>query len=147
VSQTSLPNPSSVLMVINQGVNTNSNFYCGNVVMQSGVYWWQGASADIAGATIPPNWDADANSSTGDDYSGNLNGYGPFSSLPRFRFTGPSANVVWGDGHAKAKRKGALSWCTDMFVAGGLVDPYNPGNYDDHLAFAAGGSCAGYQQG
>ena len=144
VSQTSLPSAAGTLMVVDQGVNTNSGFLSGNLVMQSGVYWWQGASADIRGATIPPAWDSDSNSPTGDDYSGNINGIGPFSSLPRFRFAGPAANVVWADGHAKAKHKGALSWCTDMFVAGGLVDPYNPGSYDDSYAFGAGQSCAGY---
>jgi prepilin-type N-terminal cleavage/methylation domain-containing protein/prepilin-type processing-associated H-X9-DG protein len=148
VSETTLPNPAGTLMVVDQGVNTASDFLSGNLVMQSGVYWWEGTNAAmIAGATIPPAWDSDSSSTTGDDYSGNLNGIGPFSSLPRFRFSGPSANVVWGDGHAKGKRKGALSWCTDMFVSGGLVDPYNPGNYDDHLSFGAGQACAGYSQG
>jgi len=148
VSETNLPGPAGTLMVVDQGVNTNSAFLCGNVVMQSGNYWWQGAGAAIAGATIPPAWDSDSNSSAGDDYSGNLTGIGPFSSLPRFRFSGPSANVAWGDGHAKAKRKGALSWCTDMFVSGGNVDPYpSSAPYDDSYAFNAGEACAGYQPG
>jgi prepilin-type N-terminal cleavage/methylation domain-containing protein/prepilin-type processing-associated H-X9-DG protein len=146
VSQSNLPSVAAVLMLVDQGVNTNSGWLSGNLVMQSGVYWWQGAGAMIRGATIPPNWDCDCNAQGGDDYSGNLAGNGPFSSLPRFRFTGPSANVTWGDGHAKSKHKGALSWCTDMFVPGGLVDPYNPGSYDDSYAFNAGQSCAGYQQ-
>ena len=146
VSQTGLPNASATLMTVDQGVNTNSNFLSGNVVMQSGVYWWQGAGAAIRGATIPPAWDSDANSPSGDDYSGNLTGIGPFSSLPRFRFAGPSTDVVWADGHAKAKHKGALSWCTDMFVAGGYVDPYSPGAWDDNYAFNPGSSCAGYTQ-
>ena len=148
IPTTSLPKPAATLMVVDQGVNVNQNWLSGNVVMQSGVYWWQGASAAIRGATIPPNWDADANSSYGDDYSGNLNGYGPFSSLPRFRFAGPSINIEWADGHAKTKHKGALSWCSDMFVSGGFVDPYAaaPGPYDDSSSFNAGGVCAGYQQ-
>jgi len=146
-SQSSLPHPSSVLMVVNQGVNVDPGFLSGSIVMQSGVYWWQGANAKIAGATIPPAWDSDADGPSGDVFDGNLNGLGPFSSLPRFRFTGPSANVAWGDGHAKAKRKGALSWCTDMFVAGGYVEPYaSSAPYDDSYSFTAGNSCAGYQQ-
>jgi prepilin-type N-terminal cleavage/methylation domain-containing protein/prepilin-type processing-associated H-X9-DG protein len=147
VTESALPAPSAVLMLVNQGVNTSPDFLCGNVVMQSGVFWWGGGPDEvILGATIPPAWDSDSSSNTGDDYSGNVNGIGPFSSLPRFRFTGPSANVAWGDGHAKGKRKGALSWCTDMFVPGGFVDPYNPSEYDDHLAFNAGGACAGYPE-
>lgn len=55
-----------------------------NAYMQSGVYWWQGASANILGATIPANWDSDNGQVP--DYSGSLTGIGPYSSLPRFRF-------------------------------------------------------------
>jgi prepilin-type N-terminal cleavage/methylation domain-containing protein/prepilin-type processing-associated H-X9-DG protein len=146
VSQTGLANPSGTLMIVDQGVNTSSAFNSGNLVMQSGNYWWQGAGAAIKGATIPPAWDSDASSSTGDDYSGNLTGIGPFSSLPRFRFSGPSTNIAWADGHAKAKHKGALSWCTDMHVNGGFVNPYNTAHPDDSDSFNAGGSCAGYTQ-
>jgi prepilin-type N-terminal cleavage/methylation domain-containing protein len=149
VSQTALPGPSGTLMVVDQGVNTNPAYLSGNIVMQSGNYWWQGATAAIRGATIPPAWDSDASSASGDDYSGNLTGIGPFSSLPRFRYSGPSTNVIWADGHAKAKQKGSLSWCTDMFVAGGNVDPYagNTGPWDDSYAFNAGEACAGYTPG
>ena len=143
VSQTGLPGPANTLMVVNQGVDTS--FYdSGNVVLQSGVWWWQGASATIKGATIPPNWDTD--SAVHDQYDGNLNGVGPYSSLPRFRWAGPSVNIAWSDGHAKAKHKGALSWCTDMHVSGGFVDPYAPGAWDDGYAFNAGQACAGYPQ-
>ncbi len=69
------------------------------------------------------------------------------SPLPRFRFSGPTANVAWADGHAKSKQKGAVSWCTDFFVAGGYVDIYNPGSYDDSYTFNPGGVCAGFQPG
>jgi hypothetical protein len=130
-------------MVVDQGVDT-SYYDSGNLVLQCGVWWWQGAGAMIAGATIPPNWDAD--SPVHDDYSGNLALLGPYSSLPRFRFSGPSTNIAWSDGHAKAKHKGALSWCSDMFSAGGYVDPYNAGAWDDDYAFQAGQSCAGYSE-
>ncbi len=146
VSQSSLQTPAATLLILDQGVNTNSGFLSGNVVIQSGVWWWQGAGAAIAGATIPPNWDCDCNSPSGDDYSGNLAGFGPFSSLPRFRFTGPSINVTWSDGHAKSKHKGALNWCTDMYNQGGYVDPYDANQWDDSYAFDPGGSCAGYPQ-
>lgn len=143
VSQSALPKVAGTLMLVDQGVDTSS-YQSGNIVMQSGVYWWQGAGAVIAGATIPPNWDAD--SPLHDQYDGNLNGVGPYSSLPRFRFAGPSANVVWADGHAASKHKGALSWCTDMFVQGGIVDPYNPTSYDNSYAFNPGQACAGYPE-
>lgn len=142
VSQSQLPRVASTLMIVNQGLDT-SDYASGNIVMQGGVWWWQGASAAIKGATIPPKWDND--SSIHDDYSGDLNGVGPHSSLPRFRFT-DAVNVGWTDGHTKAKKKGALSWCTDMFVPGGIVDPYNPDSYDNAWAFTPGNSCAGYDQ-
>ncbi|RYG34723.1 prepilin-type N-terminal cleavage/methylation domain-containing protein [bacterium] len=141
VSQSTLPRVAGTLLLVNQGVDT-SNYASGNVTMQSGVYWWQGAGAAIRGATIPPKWDSD--SSVHDQYDGNLDGAGPYSSLPRFRYT-KSANIAWADGHAKAKRKGALSWCSDMFVRGGIVDPYD-GGFDNSWAFSAGNSCAGYDQ-
>jgi len=144
VSQTTLPKPAGTLMLVNQGVDT-SNYASGNVVMQSGSYWWRGAGANIKGATIPPNWDAD--SAVHDKYDGNLNDVGPYSSLPRFRYSG-IANVAWSDGHAKGKKKGSLSWCSDMFVKGGMVDPYGgAGPYDDSYEFNAGAACAGYDQG
>lgn len=142
VSQSNLAKPAGTLMLVNQGVDT-SNYASGSVIMQGGVWWWQGAAAAIKGATIPPNWDSD--SSAHDDYSGDLNGVGPYSSLPRFRYN-KTANVAWADGHAKAKRKGALSWCSDMFVKGGIVDPYSPTSLDNSWAFGAGNSCAGYDQ-
>jgi prepilin-type N-terminal cleavage/methylation domain-containing protein/prepilin-type processing-associated H-X9-DG protein len=143
VSQTMLPKPASTLMLVNQGLDT-SDYASGNVVMQSGVWWWQGAGAFIHGATIPPKWDND--SALHDDFSGDLNGVGPHSSLPRFRFT-EAANITWADGHAKAKKKGALSWCSDMYVKGGFVDPYSSADqYDNNWAFGAGAACAGYDQ-
>ncbi len=52
MSQTQLPGPSGTLMFINQGVNTNSNFTAGNLIMQGDVYWYAGASANIRAA--PP---------------------------------------------------------------------------------------------
>ncbi len=145
VSQTQLAKPAGTLMLVNQGIDT-SDYKSGNVVMQSGGYWWKGAGANIKGATIPPKWDGDF--ANHDQYDGNLNGNGPYSSLPRFRFNG-TANVAWADGHAKAKKKGALSWCSDMFSKGGLVDPYNLSNGDADNAsyFNAGNVCAGYDQG
>ncbi len=142
VSQSQLPRVASTLMIVNQGVDTN--YGDGNIVLQSGVYWWQGGGAVISGATIPPNWDAD--SGVHDSYSGDLNGLGPYSSLPRFRWAGPSTNVVWSDGHAKSVHKGALSWCMYMYVQGGIVDPYSSTAYDDSWAFQPGAACAGYSQ-
>jgi len=148
-SQTQLPGPSGTLMVVDQGVNTNTNFFAGSEIMQSGNWWWQGCGAMIKGATIPPAWDSDGNSPTGDVFDCNLNGPGPFSSLPRFPYSGPSTNVVWADGHAKTRQKGQLSWCTDMFVQGGYVDPYAGGSgpYDDSYSFSPGLACAGYTPG
>jgi len=141
VSQTTLPAIAGTIMIVDQGVDT-SNYASGNVVLQCGVYWWQGCGATIAGATIPPNWDAD--SPVHDQYTCDLSGVGPYSSLPRFRWSGPSVNVTWADGHAKSKQKGALSWCTDMFVKGGFTDPYDANQWDDSYAFGAGN--AGYPE-
>ena len=145
VSQTQLPKPAGTLMLVDQGVDT-SDYASGNVIMQSNNYWWQGCGAAIKGATIPPKWDGDF--ATHDQYDCNINGNGPYSSLPRFRYSG-IANVAWADGHAKGKKKGALSWCSDMFVKGGYVDPYPgaTGPYDNSYAFDAGQACAGYDQG
>jgi prepilin-type N-terminal cleavage/methylation domain-containing protein/prepilin-type processing-associated H-X9-DG protein len=146
VSESNLPGPAGTMMVINQGVNVDPNFTAGNLILQGDVYWYAGASANLRGATTPPAWDGDFDSPTGDVYDGNLTGFGPFSSLPRYRFNS-FANIAWADGHAKGKRKGSVSWCTDFFVAGGIVDIYNPGSYDDSYTFNAGGVCAGYTPG
>jgi len=147
-SQTQLPGPAGTLMIVDQGVNTNSGFLAGSLIMQSGNWWWQGCGAMIAGATIPPAWDSDGNSNTGDVFDCNLTGLGPFSSLPRFPYSGPSTNAVYTDGHAKSKHKGALSWCVDMFVQGGYVDPYaGAAPYDDSYSFGPGLACAGYTPG
>jgi prepilin-type N-terminal cleavage/methylation domain-containing protein/prepilin-type processing-associated H-X9-DG protein len=140
VSQTSLQRPAATLMLVTQGINVT--YGAGNPYIQSSEYWWGGASAGIHGATIPPNWDADPAT---DYYDGNLNENGPASALPRFRYT-LGANVAWGDGHAKYKKKGALSWCTDMFVLGSVIDPYNPSSLDDSSTFDTGQACAGYSE-
>jgi len=143
VSTTSLPHAATTLMAVDQGVDT-SNYASGSVIIQGGVWWWQGAGAGLKGATIPPKWDGDF--ANHDDYSGDLNGVGPYSSLPRFRYNGV-ANVAWADGHSKSKKKGSLSWCSDMYVQGGIVDPYAGGApYDNSWAFTPGNSCAGYDQ-
>lgn len=138
VSQTQLARPASTLMLTTVGINTT--YGSANPYMQSGFYWWGGAAANIVGGTIPPTWDADPGS---DDYSGSLTGNGPASALPRFRYSG-GANVSWADSHAKFKKKGALSWCTDMFVRGSYVNSYNPSAVDDNDLFNAGRPCAGY---
>ncbi|RYG86943.1 hypothetical protein EON77_02970, partial [bacterium] len=145
VSQTSLARPAGTLLLVNQGINTGPD-QSGNVIMESGSYWWKGAENKIKGATIPPKWDSDAGVTP--VYSSDLNGVGPYSALPRFRWNG-FANVAWADGHAKGKRKGALSWCSDMFNQGGMVDPYGgeAGPNDDSYEFNAGEVCAGYDKG
>jgi prepilin-type N-terminal cleavage/methylation domain-containing protein/prepilin-type processing-associated H-X9-DG protein len=142
-SQTQLPHAATTLMFTTTGIVLP--WGAANPYMQAGVYWWQGASANIIGATIPPKWDSD--NSTLPQWNGDVNGVGPYDSLPRFRFNGPSANVVYADGHAHGVRKGALSWCSAMFVAGSYVDSYAGGApWDDSYAFNAGQVCAGYTQ-
>jgi len=140
VSQSQLPRIANTAMLIPMGIATD--WGASNTYLQSGSWWWGGASSRIAGATIPPTWDADGNSSEVNDYSGNINGKGPAIALPRFRYTG-SVNVAWADGHAKSKKKGGLSWCNDMFVSGSNVNPYS-GDRSDSYEFNAGNICAGY---
>lgn len=136
MSQSNIPRIAATLMITTLG--TRSDYDQSNSYMQSGVWWWQGAAAMLEGATIPPTWTGDFGP---DDYSGSLTGNGPHSALPAFRYNG-IANAVWTDGHAKGKRQGAMSWCTDMFVSGSYVDSY--GGNDDSYAFNPGNSCAGY---
>lgn len=143
MSQTQLPKPAGTLMLTTLGIATDWN--SANVYLQSSEYWWGGAGHGIKGATIPPNWDADGPSSATNDYSGSLTGSGPAVALPRFRYN-LIANAAYGDGHAKGRRKGQLSWCVDMFVAGSTVNAYNPSSYDDSSTFNAGQDCAGYSQ-
>jgi prepilin-type N-terminal cleavage/methylation domain-containing protein/prepilin-type processing-associated H-X9-DG protein len=139
-SQTTLHRPAQTLMLAPQGVATD--WGAANVYLQSGSWWWGGAGTRIAGGTIPPNWDADGASSVVNDYSGNHAGKGPAVALPRFRFN-LVANIAYADGHAKGKRKGALSWCNDMFVQGSNVNPYSSDRADSY-EFNAGNICAGY---
>ncbi len=139
VSNTSLPRVAQTLMITTLG--TTAQYQQSNPYMQSGVWWWQGAGAAIAGATIPPQWSGDH---TQDDYSGSITGPGPASALPAFRFSGV-ANVGWADGHAKAVHQGGLSWCEYMFVPGAYVDSYGSPT-DDSWVFQPGNACAGYSQ-
>ncbi len=143
MGQSQLAKPAGTLMLVTVGISTD--WGAANTYMQSGYYWWGGAAAGIIGGTIPAKWDWDGPSSQNNDYSGKLTGYGPSNALPRFRFDG-IANVAWADGHAKAKRKGNLSWCNDMFVPGSTVNMYNPNARDDSSEFNAGGHCAGFSQ-
>ncbi len=142
MSQTQLAHAATTLMLTTVGVCIPYN--SANTYMQGGYYWWAGASENIPGATIPPQWDAD--SSTLPDYSGSLTGVGPYDALPRFRFNS-TANVTYADGHSHSKHKGAISWCSDIFVSGGYLDPYAGGSpWDDSWTFSAGNICAGYSQ-
>jgi prepilin-type N-terminal cleavage/methylation domain-containing protein/prepilin-type processing-associated H-X9-DG protein len=141
VSQTSLHRVASTAMLIPQGIATD--WGASNVYLQSGSWWWGGASARILGATIPPNWDADGGSAEVNDYSGSLTGKGPAIALPRFRYN-LICNVAFADGHAKGKRKGGLSWCNEMYVQGSNVNPYSSGDRSDGYEFNAGNVCAGY---
>jgi len=146
VSQNMLQRPAGTLALVTIGVNPDWN--SANVYMQSTNWFWQGGSANIRGATIPPAWDNDSNNCSDGgvaygSYPGNAKG--PNCGLPRFRYSG-SANIAFADGHAKSKKKGALSWCTEMFVRGAKLDPYNTANPDDADTFNPGGVCAGYAQ-
>jgi len=142
-SQTQLPHAATTLLLCPVGIVIP--WGAANPYMQPDEYWWAGASANIKGATIPPAWDGD--SSTVPDWSGSLTGVGPYDSLPRFRFTGPSLNEAFADGHVHTRKKGALSWCSDMFIAGSYMDSYAGGApWDDSWTFGAGNVCAGYSQ-
>jgi len=143
MSQTQLPHAATTLMLVTVGIVMPWN--SANTYMQPDVYWWAGAGANIKGATIPPAWDGDFASTP--DWSGSLTAVGPYSSLPRFRFSGPSANVTYADGHVHGKHKGTISWCSDMFISGAYMDSYAGGSpWDDSWAFSAGNVCAGYSQ-
>ncbi len=145
-TQTQLQHPAGVLMLTTTG--TATDWGASNTYMQGGEWWWAGAGNQIKGAIPPPQWDADGPSSVTNVYSGVITNTdnGPAVALPRFRFN-LFANVAWGDGHAKAKRKGALGWCTDMYVSGSYVDAYAGGApWDDTWTFSPGNACAGYTQ-
>jgi prepilin-type N-terminal cleavage/methylation domain-containing protein len=143
MSQTQLPHAASTLMMTTTGIVVP--WGAANPYMQSDVYWWAGCLT-IPGATIPTNWDSDGAAGY-PAWDCSLSGPGPYDSLPRFRFSGPSLNETFADGHAKTKHKGALSWCSDMFVAGGYADSYAGGSpWDDSWAFSPGNVCAGYTQ-
>ncbi len=142
-SQSQLPHSATTLMMTTVGIVIP--WADGNVYMEPTEWWWAGAGAQIPGATIPPAWDGDNTALP--DWSGSLTGVGPYDTLPRFRFAGPSTNAVYGDGHAKSRHKGALGWCTDMYFSGGYLDSWAGGApWDDSWAFNPGESCAGYSQ-
>jgi len=145
-SQTQLEHPASVIMITTTGVATD--WGASNTYMTGGEWWWAGAGAQTRGAIPPPQWDADGPSTVTNVWSGTITNTdnGPATALPRFRYN-LFINAAWGDGHAKGKRKGALGWCTDIFVANAYVDPYAGGApYDDSYTFDPGNACAGYTQ-
>lgn len=138
VSQTSLERIATTLMITTTGYNPSWN--SSNPYMQSGWWFWGGAGANIRGLTIPKEWDKDSSTQNYGAYPGNMDG--PNASLPRFRFSG-GINVAYADGHAKFKKKGALSWCNEMYIAGSAFD-FSGG--DQAWLFGAGNPCAGYAQ-
>jgi prepilin-type processing-associated H-X9-DG protein len=141
MSQTMIDRIAGTLMVTTIGINTN--WQASNTYMQSGAWWWGGGAAQIRGLTIPPEWDGDKADCTYGNYPGDLNG--PSCALPRFRYS-VGANVTWTDGHAKWKKRGALSWCSDMFVKGATINPWNATYRDDSDQFLPGQPCDGYTQ-
>ncbi len=138
VSQNMLASAAGTLLLTTIGIDPAWN--SANLYMQSTNWWWQGGTRSIHGATIPPEWDADQSNQAYDGTDP-----GPTASLPRFRYL-QGLNVAWADGHVKFKKKGGLSWCTDMFVPGSIVDPWNPDHRDDADAFNPAGACAGMGQ-
>jgi len=138
VSQTQLDHPATLLMMTTIGFNPSWN--ASNPYMQSGWWFWGGAGANIHGLTIPAEWDKDSSTQNYGSYPGNLDG--PNASLPRFRFMG-GLNAGYADGHVKFRKKGALSWCSDMFITGSAFD-FSGG--DQSWLFGAGNPCAGYSQ-
>lgn len=137
-SQTQLAHAATTLMITTTGYNPD--WKSANPYMQSGWWFWGGAGANIKGLTIPAEWDKDSTTQNFGAYPGNLDG--PNASLPRFRYSG-GLNVAYADGHAKFKKKGALSWCSDMFIAGSQFDFSGS---DQSWLFGAGNPCAGYAQ-
>ena len=146
ISSSQMAKPAGSFMLTTVGIDSFENYNSGGNVTTS-EYWWQGGGAAIKGAIPPKEWDADHSDHHPDygDYPGAK--IGEFSSLPRFRY-GNIANAAFADGHAKGKQKGGFGFCNDAFVKGSFENPYGgAGNYDDSAPFAAGGACAGYDQG
>ena len=138
VSQTQLDRASNTLMITTTGYNPTWN--SANPYMQSAWWYWGGAGANIKGLTIPKEWDKDSTTQGFGAYPGNLDG--PNASLPRFRYSG-GLNIAYADGHAKFKKKGALSWCNEMFIAGSVFDFSGS---DQNWLFTGSNPCAGYAQ-
>ena len=139
-SQTELDRPANIMVVTTMGVNPNWGNTSNNLMESD--WWWQG------GAQWPPvldggpksaaKWDNDL----GCNWAGPDDPIGPSCTLPRYRYTG-SANVAYGDGHAKSVKKGAFNWCT-MIYPGFSHVPAGRGDQDYNWLFTPGNACAAY---
>ncbi len=124
VGLANLNRPAEIVLVTEVGTGTDGN---GSLEGMTEDFWWHG------GATWPPiftgpnsgaKFEADG-SSPNCDAAGwpQCNTY-----LPRYRHT-QSANMVFGDGHAKAMVKGQLNYCRNVLFPG-MIKWYDSGPQD-----------------
>ncbi len=126
-SGTALDNASRTLLVTTIGINPNWN--AGSAIGVETLMWtWCNWS-------WPVKWD-----STGmAQYEGdNKDSDGKIGwKLPRYRYT-DSANIAWGDGHAKSVKKGGLDWCRNIYTNG-----FNDAGGNDDWLWSSGNACYG----
>jgi prepilin-type N-terminal cleavage/methylation domain-containing protein/prepilin-type processing-associated H-X9-DG protein len=129
-SQGSLNRPANTLLVTTQGLNPDWNNSGGDLIETD--WWFHG------GEQWPPVF---TGATSGSKYEGDGTAYEQWG-MPRYRYT-QSANVVWADGHAKAVKKGALNWCTQVY-AGFTHVPAGRGDQNYDWLFTPGNSCEAY---
>lgn len=138
-SATQFDRPANQMLMTTQGVNPDwSN--SGAELMESD--WWahSGAGAQpwppsMTGPLSGARFDSD----TSCDFNNNWS-----CTMPRYRYTA-SANIVWGDGHAKSVKKGALNWCTQVYTGWTHVPP-GRGDQDYNWTFTPGNPCQNQQR-
>ncbi len=132
LSQTSLQNVASTLLLTTQGIRTDKS---GGEILRADPSSWgnpasNGGQYVFTGPTSGAAWDADSD-------------VWPAYQMPRYRYT-ESANVGFADGHAKSMKKGSINWCVNLYVSGAAQWPGEASWYSSF--FQAGQPCAAYQQ-
>ncbi|MBS1707763.1 MAG: prepilin-type N-terminal cleavage/methylation domain-containing protein [Armatimonadetes bacterium] len=126
VNTSQLDAPAQISATWTIGINPDWN--ASGDVADSSWWWWGGAQWPpvFTGPTSGEKWDVD-----GKDW--------PTWAMPRYRYTS-SLNSSFGDGHAKAVKKGQFNWCQYVYVKG-LSTNWND-NWD--WIFSPGNPCAAF---
>jgi prepilin-type N-terminal cleavage/methylation domain-containing protein/prepilin-type processing-associated H-X9-DG protein len=126
VGATTIPSVADTLVISEKGINGNAT---GSFpYIQTWEWNWTDTafeggdkSKGLCTNPSPKHFDLDYDTDANADWSW------PYGAMPRYRHG--TCNIAFADGHARAKTRGQLDWCKNIYVASASGFPHNQGWY------------------